>query len=156
MTIKRRLLLVGASGAHLLQNFATLIWKHHLVNVCPQVCNETVYLRLHSVPLWHILFFFALYEEALKVRHHVVANWQDCVASRERWMGQHGHVIVDDWLSVHVLPLVLVQCKLMLLSWRLHERGILLLKFLLHLHHCYNSFIINELLRVLFRGWCRV
>ena len=144
-----------AAGAHLLQNFAFLIFDHHFVKVRMQVLDQAIDLRFHGVPL-HVPFPFAPFQEAMKVGHDIVAVGQSarlgCLdRSRSDRSRHHGHVVVDDRLPVHVFSLVLHE---LLLSgdvrlWKIQLIVVLLIQLSVHLKHVLDHFLVDELLGVL-------
>ena len=145
-----------AAGAHLLQNFAFLIFDHHFVKVRMQVLDQAIDLGFHGVPL-HVPFPFAPFQEAMKVGHDIVALGQSawlgrCLdRSRSDRSRHHGHVVVDDRLPVHVFSLVLHE---LLLSGGVRLRKIqmivvLLIQLSVHLKHVLDHFLVDELLGVL-------
>ena len=157
--------LVRAAGAHLLQNFTSLVFDHHFVKVRMQVLDQAIDLRFHGVPL-HVPLPFAPFQEAMKVGHDVVAlgqsAWPGCCLGRSRSdRGRHhGHVVVDDRLTIHVFSLVLHE---LLLSASVRLRKIqmallLLIQLSVHLKHVLDHFLVDELLGVLARdgGTCLV
>lgn len=154
-----------AAGAHLLQNFAFLIFDHHFVKVRMQVLDQAIDLGFHGVPL-HVPFPFAPFQEAMKVGHDIVAlgqsAWLGCCLDRSRSdrSRHHGHVVVDDRLPVHVFSLVLHE---LLLSgdvrlWKIQMIVVLLIQLSVHLKHVLDHFLVDELLGVLARdgGACLV
>ena len=145
-----------AAGAHLLQDFAFLIFDHHFVKVRMQVLDQAIDLGFHGVPL-HVPFPFAPFQEAMKVGHDIVALGQSarlgCCLDRSRSdrSRHHGHVVVDDRLPVHVFSLVLHE---LLLSGGVRLRKIqmidvLLIQLSVHLKHVLDHFLVDELLGVL-------